>query len=41
MVKVTAEDLKTCKKKERNRKRELGQGNSFSNDQIKEPTMAS
>ena len=40
-VKAIAEDLETCKKKKRNKKkREFGQGNGFSNDQIKEPTMA-
>ena len=36
-VKAIAEDLETCKKK----KREFGQGNGFSNDQIKKPTMTS
>ena len=39
-VKAIAEDLETCKKKKKTKKREFGQGNDFSNDQIKEPTMA-
>ena len=37
-VKAITEDLEICKK--RTRKREFVQRNGFSNDQIKDPTMA-
>ena len=40
-VKAITENLETRKKKKGNKKREFGQGNRFSKDQINEPTIAS
>ena len=40
-VKAITENLETRKRKKGNKKREFGQGNGFSKDQINEPTIAS